>query len=148
MSTSRHTIPHPRPDAGLLLLVAALVVGVLGMHALSTACMHSGEATVAIASPPMSHAGDNTGTDTGTGGQYDSAAGAHHDDAGSSNDGAMALCLAVLLAIGSLWLAMALRRSVRGWRITRPRTPQTPSLAVTSWPRPPPSLTRLSILRC
>lgn len=146
MVTRTHALLRPAAGTGSWLLIAALFVGVLGMHSLSVACVHPGGGNVAVASPTSPDAIDDSGAPAAP----DHAQHASHDpgDNNGASVAAMAICLAVLLTVGSLWLALALRRFVRGWRVARARVPQTPYLPATARPRPAPSLFQLSILRC
>lgn len=134
-----------RPGGVLLVLVAVLVLGILGMHALTShgagAPPVTGASTVAgrDATQPMAHLRHDAPT-TGE-------ASGHHP--GQATGAAMVLCMVMLAATALAGLGLLLGRPLRPLRLPglgpvptalRPRTRASGS--------GPPSAWRFSVIRC
>lgn len=141
--------------AGLVAVVAALVLGILGMHGLGQhgATGHGSQlAAAASADPHASHPAPDDGplaTDAASTAARGPAAGAMSDGHGSGADMAM-LCVAMLLtaAVGVL-LALRLMRLVR--RAPPALLPATHVLTLPATARAgtgPPAVWEFSVVRC
>lgn len=133
--------------AVLAALVAALVVGILGMHALT---LH-GTSSEAYAAPAAAH-GDHA---AGHGDTHGSAAGAPAGSAPEEGSGhhaghLLVLCAAMLAGAALLLLAGLLVRVMRPVRLLGAFAPLAPTAAVRSWVRAtgPPSAWQFSVIRC
>lgn len=142
--------PTPVPHrAALAALVAALVVGILGMHALT---LH-GPSSEAYAAAPIAAHGDHAATvhaatqEPATSGPAGSAAGY---GSGQHADHLLMLCAAMLAVAALLLLARLLVRSVRPVRLVGAFESPAPTPAVRWWVRAtgPPPAWRFSVIRC
>lgn len=159
---------RPRARAVLAAFVGALVVGILGMHALAT---HGStpSSTVAASSMAMTHAsahaaamsaGDSAGdghaasgaeSGTGSAAHHDALSFSAHTDTGSGHDtGTMVMLCVVMLAAAALTLLALL-----AVRVVRPLLPMTFHPAVVlaraaQWVRGtgPPHVWAFSVIRC
>jgi hypothetical protein len=131
----------------LLLVVIALLVGIVGMHALtgfsghgSGASMPAGAMVVAADGSPQHHASGSATDDTAVANGSDAVR-----PVASGDMGAMMLCLAVLA--GTLLLLFA-RRTHRMLAVSRAR-PEAPAadLVPEATPPRPPSLHQLCVSR-
>ncbi len=125
----------PWQRTGRALLIAFVVVGLLGMHALTVSSPEGESGATAHTGVANALVGDSAIPDEPVGGH----AGGHGVDAGT-------LCLAVLAIL--LFLLLVLPMTGRGWRLV-PRGREGPSSAPTvRRDAAPPDLHALSILRC
>ncbi|WP_408641660.1 DUF6153 family protein [Solicola gregarius] len=131
------------PHGGVVVLVCTLVLGILGMHALAQAC---GEASHSAATTTATAAADEA-----TYAEHpDDRLMVHAGDDGTSpseQHGLLALCLAVLVFAGTVWVIARSCRLGHGWAVPMRRV-RNGAAPIISRPRPPPSLISLSILRC
>ena len=141
--------PTPAPHrAALAALVAALVVGILGMHALT---LHGPSSEAYAAAPAAAH-GDHA---AGHGDTHGSAAGApaasaSEEGSGHHADHLLMLCAAMLAVAALLLLAGLLVRIVRPVRLVGAFAPLAPAATVRSWVRAtgPPPAWQFSVIRC
>ncbi|QSR29037.1 hypothetical protein CFI00_00650 [Nocardioides sp. S5] len=141
--------PSPAPHrAALATLVAALVVGILGMHALTL----DGPSPEAYAVAPATAHGDHG---AGHGNAHEPATSAPVTSApdhgsGQHADHLLMLCAAMLAVAALLLLAGLLVRAVRPVRLVRAFAPLAPTSTVRSWVRAtgPPPAWQFSVIRC
>ena len=138
---SRPTVPH---RAALAALVAALVVGILGMHALT---LHGPSSEAYAAAPAAAHGDHGTTHEPAPSGPVGSA-----PDHGSDHhsDHLLMLCAAMLAVAALLLLAGLLVRAVRPVRLVGAFTSLAPTATVRSWVRAtgPPPAWQFSVIRC
>lgn len=141
--------PSPAPHrAALATLVAALVVGILGMHALT---LHDPSSEAYAAAPTAAH-GDHAGSHVD---MHESAPGGPagetpEDGSGHHADHLLMLCAAMLAVAALLLLAGLLVRIVRPVRLVGAFAPLAPTATVRSWVRAtgPPPAWQFSVIRC
>ncbi len=142
--------PTPVPHrAALAALVAALVVGILGMHALT---LH-GPSSEAYAAPigatahgehASGHGDAHEPATTGPAGSVTDHGSGHH------SDHLLMLCAAMLAVAALLLLAGLLVRAVRPVRLVGAFASLAPTATVRSWVRAtgPPPAWQFSVIRC
>jgi hypothetical protein len=137
--------PTPAPHrAALAALVAALVVGILGMHALTLHGPSSEAYAVATAPAHGDHAAaDGAASSAPVGSAPDHGSGHHADHL-------LMLCAAMLAVAALLLLASLLVRIVRPVRLVGAFAPLAPTATVRSWVRAtgPPPAWQFSVIRC
>ena len=130
--------------AALVALVAALVVGILGMHALPLHGPPSEAYAVATAPDHGGHvAADGAASSAPAGSAPDHGSGGHADHL-------LMLCAAMLAVAALLLLAGLLVRAVRPVRLVGAFAPVALAATVRSWVRAtgPPPAWRFSVVRC
>lgn len=141
--------PTPVPHrAALAALVAALVVGILGMHAIT---LHDPSSQAYAAAPAAAH-GDHA---AGHGDTHESATGvpagsAPEEGSGHHADHLLMLCAAMLAVAALLLLLGLLVRAVRPVRRVGAFESLAPTATVRSWVRAtgPPPAWQFSVIRC
>lgn len=141
--------PTPAPHrAALAALVAALVVGILGMHALT---LHGPSSEAYAAAPAAAHghhgAGHGSAPEPATSAPVGSAP---DHGAGQHSDHLVMLCAAMLAVAALLLLAGLLVRAVRPVRLLGAFAPVALAATVRSWVRAtgPPPAWQFSVIRC
>ena len=146
--------PRPRPagragarSAGLCALVAALVLGILGMHALGAGAHARADGHHMSVAVPTEATGLDHGVDLGVdhGSQHPS----DHDPV-PHHGGVLVLC-ALMLAGAAVWLLLLLvRRRVRGALLPPALQPAPALLRAVRWVRDtgPPPVWAFSVVRC
>lgn len=142
--------PRPGPagragarSAGLCALVAALVLGILGMHALGAGAHARADAHDMSGAVPMGVTGPDHGVDHGSQHPSDHHPVPHHG-------GVLVLC-ALMLAGAAVWLLLLLvRRRVRGALLPPALQPAPALLRAVRWVRDtgPPPVWEFSVVRC
>lgn len=138
--------PTPAPHrAALAALVAALVVGILGMHALT---FHGPSSEAYAAAPAADHgAGHGNAHEPATSAPIGSAP---DRGAGQHSDHLVMLCAAMLAVAALVLLAGLLVRAVRPVRLVGAFAPVALAATVRSWVRAtgPPPAWQFSVIRC
>jgi hypothetical protein len=145
--------PTPAPHrAALAALVAALVVGILGMHALTLHGPPSSEPYAAAPAAPAAPAADHG---AGHGNVHEPATSAPvgsapDHGAGQHSDHLVMLCAAMLAVAALLLLAGLLVRTVRPVRLLGAFAPLALAATARSWVRAtgPPPAWQFSVIRC
>lgn len=139
----------------LVLLVGALVVGILGMHALATHGTPAASATTAVVASSHATAGETAGHRMTMGDHHLSAQAAHPaasaDGAGSGHDmGSMVMLCVVMLAAAALTLLALLAVRPVGPLLPAALQPAAAYAVARRWVRGtgPPYVWAFSVIRC
>lgn len=124
-------------------LLCALIIGVVGMHALAMSCTGPSHATMAASAGTTTHH-DGPGLQSHDIAATAVAAGA--GEHGGTSTGVMSVCMALLTSAAGLLAALMLRRPSGGWTLHRSAAQGV--LRCVQRLRAPPDLVALSILRC
>lgn len=151
MSPVRARLRPSAPRWGLAAFVGAVLMGLLGMHALAMSCATDQAAapaglatTTVMAAHPAAHATDGSSPGATAQSAHDGA-----DAKGSMSSALMGVCVGLVVSVMVLLAAVRGALGNRGW--------QVPSLKIRNmrWAlpatrRPPPALTlsQLCLLRC
>lgn len=146
---SPRTVPADRARArsvGLAALVAALVLGILGMHALG-AGVHAQAATPGVSG--MSGMSGTSDPVLVTGGDHGSLHGSEHGPV-PHHGGMLMLCALMLAGAAAALLVLLVGRRVRGRLLPAALQPWPDPVRLVRWVRDtgPPPVWEFSVVRC